>query len=65
VRVLSNLFDAGQKKRLLSNIAEAVAGVPDVIVERQCALFGKVHPDYGAGVRAALKEQSSSQHAAE
>ena len=33
-RALFNLFDAGQKKRLFSNIAEAMAGVPDVIVER-------------------------------
>jgi Catalase-related immune-responsive len=43
-RALFNLFDAGQKKRLFSNIAEAMAGVPDVIVERQLALFDKVHP---------------------
>jgi catalase len=64
-RALFNLFDAGQKKRLFSNIAEAMAGVPDVIVKRQLALFDKVHPDYGAGVRAALKGQSSSQVAAE
>ena len=64
-RALFNLFDAGQKKRLFSNIAEAMAGVPDVIVERQLALFDKVHPDYGAGVRAALKGQLVSPQAAE
>jgi catalase len=65
-RALFNLFDAGQKKRLFSNIAEAMAGVPDVIVERQLALFdNKVHPDYGAGVRAALKGQLVSPQAAE
>jgi len=33
--------------------------------ERQLALFDKVHPDYGAGVRAALRAHSTSQHAAE
>jgi catalase len=54
-RALYNLFDAGESKRLFSNIAEAMAGVPDTIVLRQLALFDKVHPDYGAGVRAALK----------
>ena len=63
-RALFNLFDAGQKKRLFSNIAAAMAAVPAAIVERQLALFDKVHPDYGVGVRAALKGQVS-QHAAE
>jgi len=29
-------------------------GVPDDIIERQLAHFDKVHPDYAAGVRAAL-----------
>jgi catalase len=42
-----------------------MAGVPEAIVERQLALFDKVHPDYGAGVRAALKGRSSPQQAAE
>lgn len=53
-RALFNLFDDGQKKRLFSNIAEAMAGVSKDIVDRQLALFDKVHPDYGAGVRKAL-----------
>ena len=64
-RALFNLFDAGQKKRLFSNIAAAMAGVPDGVVERQLALFDKVHPDYGAGVREALKSQASARRAAE
>ncbi len=55
VRALFNLFDAGQKKRLFSNIAEAMAGIPEDIAERQLAHFGKVHPDYEAGIRAARK----------
>lgn len=54
-RALFQLFDAGQKARLFANIAAAMAGVPGEIVERQLSLFDKVHPDYGAGVRAALK----------
>jgi catalase len=53
-RALFNLFDAAQKQRLFTNLAAAMAGVPDFIVERQLALFAKVHPDYGAGVRQAL-----------
>ncbi len=53
-RALFNLFDADQKQRLFGNVAAAMQGVPDFIVERQLALFDKVHPDYGAGVRKAL-----------
>ena len=53
-RALFNLFDDGQKGRLFSNVAEAMAGVPSFIVERQLALFDKVDPAYGAGVRAAI-----------
>lgn len=55
VTALFNLFDAAQKQRLYNNIASAMAGVPHEIVERQCKHFDKVHKDYGAGVRAALK----------
>ncbi|MDP2959322.1 MAG: catalase [Longimicrobiales bacterium] len=53
-RALFNLFDAGQKARLFANTAEAMEGVPDFIVERQLGHLAKVHPDYAAGVRAAL-----------
>ncbi|WP_119680036.1 catalase [Indioceanicola profundi] len=52
-RALFNLFDAGQKQRLFENIAEAMNGIPDFIAERQLALFDQIHPEYGAGVRAA------------
>lgn len=54
-RALFNLFDDGQKQRLFSNIAAAMQGVPQEIVERQLALFEQVHSDYGQGVREALK----------
>ncbi|MFN7025278.1 MAG: catalase, partial [Pseudorhizobium sp.] len=54
-RALFNLFDEGQKARLFSNIAAAMGGVPGEIVERQLAHFALIHPDYEAGVRAALE----------
>jgi len=53
-RALFNLFNEEQKARLFSNIAEAMRGVPDLIVERQLGHFEQVHPDYASGVRAAL-----------
>ncbi len=54
-RALFNLFDTGQRERLYHNLAEAMQGVPAFIIDRQLALFDQVHPDYGAGVRAALE----------
>jgi catalase len=56
VTALFNLFDAGQRSRLFSNIAAAMGGVPGEIIERQLAHFKRVHPAHEAGVRAALKE---------
>jgi len=53
-RALFSLFDKSQKSRLFSNIAEAMQGVPDFILERQIALFERVSPEYADGVRAAL-----------
>ncbi len=53
-RALFNLFNAEQKARLFANIAEAMTGVPQTILERQLAHFEKVHPAYAAGIRAAL-----------
>ena len=53
-RALFNLFDDGEKSRLFSNIAAAMQGVPEEIVDRQLAEFGKVHSDYAAGVKNAL-----------
>jgi catalase len=53
-RALFNFFNEEQKSRLFSNIAEAMRGVPDVIIERQLEHFEQVHPDYASGVRTAL-----------
>jgi catalase len=52
-RALFNLFDAGQKGRLFSNLAAAMDGVPDEIVNRQLAHFDLIAKEYGDGVRAA------------
>ncbi|TBW33084.1 catalase [Siculibacillus lacustris] len=53
-RALFELFDEGEKARLYANVAASMGGVPEAILERQLGLFAKVHPDYAAGVRAAL-----------
>lgn len=58
-RALFRLFDTEQKQRLFKNIAAAIQGVPESIVNRQLALFDKVDPEYGAGVREALAENTS------
>jgi catalase len=55
VTALFNLFDAGQRQRLFSNTAEAMAGVPREIIERQLGHLAKVHQDYAAGVRQAVE----------
>jgi catalase len=76
-RTLFALFDDGQRRRLFSNYAAAMGGVPDEIVERQCKLLDQVHPDYGRGVRDAVAKaradaanavpvtEDTPQHAAE
>lgn len=58
-RALWKLFDEQQRNRLYSNIAQAMSGVPQNIVERQLALFDQIDPAYGNGIRAALKQQAS------
>ena len=50
-RALWNLFDDAQKGRLYSNLAAAMVGVPDEIIERQLVHFGLIHPDYAEGIR--------------
>ncbi|MCH9690288.1 MAG: catalase [Gammaproteobacteria bacterium] len=55
VRNLFNLFDEVKRACLYSNIAAAMQGVPEHIIERQIDLFSKVHKAYGSGVKAALK----------
>lgn len=59
VTALFNIFSAEEKSRLFSNIADAMQGVPDFIVERQLGHFEKVHPDYAAGVKAAIAHKKA------
>jgi len=51
---LFRLFNAGQKQRLFQNIAAAMAGVPENIVQRQLVHFHKADPAYADGVAKAL-----------
>jgi catalase len=53
-RALFLLMDDNQKEQLFSNIKDAMCCVPRNIIDRQIALFEKVHPDYAAGVKKAL-----------
>jgi catalase len=54
-RALFRLMTRDQQQRLFANIAASMQGVPAAIAARQLALFDKVDPAYGAGVRAALE----------
>lgn len=54
---LFRLFDDAQRKRLFSNIADAMEGVPKEIIDRQLVHFDKADPKYGKGVREALKKK--------
>lgn len=51
---LFRLMDAGQQSRLFSNIADAMEGVPQEIIDRQLGHFEKADPAYAEGVRKAL-----------
>lgn len=53
-RALFRLFDEDQKQRLYANIAAAMVGVPNEIIERQLAHFEKIDPAYSAGIKQAL-----------
>lgn len=55
-RALWQLFSDEQKARLYRNIAGAMEGVPETIIERQLGLFDQIDPAYGQGVRMALKQ---------
>ncbi len=51
---LFRLMDAGQRQRLFQNIAEALQGVPEAIVQRQLEHFRQADSAYGEGVSQAL-----------
>ena len=53
-RDLFNLMNDSQQEQLYSNIAGAMDGVPQNIIDKQLTLFEKVSPKYADGVRKAL-----------
>ncbi len=57
---LFRIMSPSQKQQLFQNIAEAMQGVPEFIVERQLGHFHKADPAYAAGVREALKRHPSA-----
>jgi catalase len=59
-RALFLRFDAARRQRLYATIANLMVTVPADMIERQRALFDRVHPDYGAGVRPAVAAKTGS-----
>jgi catalase len=51
---LFRLMTAAQQQRLFNNVAGAMAGVPEEIVQRQLGHFHRADPRYAAGVAKAL-----------
>lgn len=48
------VFDQAERDRLHGNMAGAMAPCSEAVKERWYAVLGRVHPDYEAGVRAAV-----------
>lgn len=57
---LFRLMNEEQKQQLFNNIAEAMAGVPQFIVDRQVGHFRKADPAYAEGVVQALGQQKGA-----
>ncbi|WP_029593432.1 catalase [Franconibacter pulveris] len=53
-RALFNLIGEEERQRMYNRIADDIQSVPAFIQERQIGIFSEVHPEYGAGVAAAL-----------
>ena len=54
-RALHALMDDDQRARLYMNTAEAMAGVPQEIIDRVLVHYDRIDPAYGDGIRAARK----------
>ena len=54
VAALFRILGAEQQKRLFSNIAAAMQGVPHEIIDRQLERFRRVDPAYAEGVALAV-----------
>jgi catalase len=59
---LFRLFNEEQKQRLFKNIAAAMAGVPEAIIQRQLIHFHKADPLYAVGVARALGVKNGAAH---
>lgn len=57
---LFRLMDDAQKQALFNNIAAAMQGVPQEIIDRQLGHFEKADPAYADGVREALAATSAA-----
>jgi catalase len=57
---LFRLMKPDQQQRLFKNVAAAMAGVPENIVQRQLGHFHKADPAYAAGVAQALGVKNSA-----
>jgi len=53
-RDLFHLMDKDQQQQLFGNIAAAMQGVPQNIIDKQLALFKQISPEYANGVKEAL-----------
>ena len=54
-RALFLLMNAEQREALFGNTARALGDAPEEVKQRHIANCTKAHPEYGAGVTAALK----------
>lgn len=57
---LFRLFNDEQKQRLFNNIADAMQGVPEEIIQRQLVHFHRADPEYAEGVAKALGIENKS-----
>ena len=56
---LFRMMSENEKGRLASNLAGAMSGCRQEVIERQLGHFDKADPDYGRRVREALKHTQS------
>jgi catalase len=54
---LFRLMNAGQRERLFSNVADAMTGVPEEIIQRQFGHFHQADPAYAEGVKQAIEKR--------
>ncbi len=54
-RALFELLSKEEHQRMFNRIASELVQIPEFIQERQIGLFSQVHPEYGAGVAAAVQ----------